>query len=95
MATTSLPDSPLSIGYLAPGWPLDAFPNGVVSCVADMADQLSRVKHRVTVVANYVEGSNADPTIYNLHQARYLGVSDSAFWTSSGIGLPRSGWRIV
>ena len=52
-------DPPLSIGYLSPGWPLEAFANGIVSYIADMADQLPRMGHRVTILANDTAGGEA------------------------------------
>ena len=63
-------DSPLSIGYLSPGWPLDAFPNGVVSYIADMVEPLQRMGHRVTVVAAQGTSPEPDPSIYDLKSAR-------------------------
>jgi glycosyltransferase involved in cell wall biosynthesis len=63
-------ESPLSVGYLSPGWPLDAFPNGVVSYIADMADELRRMGHQVTIVAAEVVGQEPDASIYDLEQAR-------------------------
>ena len=62
--------SSLSIGYLSPGWPLDAFPNGVVSYVADMADQLPRMGHCVTVMAAQVASREPDQQVYDLGRAR-------------------------
>jgi glycosyltransferase involved in cell wall biosynthesis len=64
------PVPPLSIGYLSPGWPLDAFPNGIVSYIAEMVDHLPRMGHRFTVVASNVAGENRDPSIYDLQQVR-------------------------
>jgi glycosyltransferase involved in cell wall biosynthesis len=61
---------PLSIGYLSPGWPLNAFPNGVVSYVADMADQLKKMGHQITVVAADVVGKTGDIAIYDVQLAR-------------------------
>jgi glycosyltransferase involved in cell wall biosynthesis len=69
----------LSIGYFSPGWPLDAFPNGVVSYVADMDRRLREVGHHVTVVASHVAEGPHDTTLYTLQQA----------WAS------RSPWRRV
>jgi glycosyltransferase involved in cell wall biosynthesis len=63
-------DSSLSVGYLSPGWPLDAFANGVVSYIADMTSQLRRMGHRVTIVAADLAASESDASIYDLHQAR-------------------------
>jgi glycosyltransferase involved in cell wall biosynthesis len=62
----------MSIGYLSPGWPLDGFPNGVVSYIADMVEPLRQMGHRVTVVAAEVAGAGAepDPSIYGLERGR-------------------------
>ena len=62
--------SPLSIGYFSVGWPLDAFPNGVVSYVVDMDRRLREAGHRVTVVAAQVMGGPYDTAIYRLQQAQ-------------------------
>ena len=70
MTSNILPDPPLSIGDLSPGWPLDAFPNGIVSYVADMADQLPRMGHGAIVVAARVAKHEPDQPIYDLEQAR-------------------------
>jgi hypothetical protein len=51
VSLTKLADGPLSIGYYSPGWPLDAFPNGVVSYVSDLYLCLKALGHEVTVVA--------------------------------------------
>ncbi|HZW32448.1 MAG TPA: glycosyltransferase family 4 protein [Isosphaeraceae bacterium] len=59
-------DSPLSIGYLSPGWPLDGFPNGVVSYIADMVAPLRRMGHQVTVVAAQITSPEPDPSIYEV-----------------------------
>lgn len=61
---------PLSIGYFSPGWPLDAFPNGVVSYVVDMDRRLRAAEHRVTVVASQIAGGPHNTTLYSLQQAR-------------------------
>jgi glycosyltransferase involved in cell wall biosynthesis len=61
---------PLSIGYLSPGWPLNAFPNGIVSYVADMADQLKKMGHQITIVAADVVGKTEDTSVYNVQLAR-------------------------
>ena len=47
---------PLSIGYISPGWPLEGFANGIVSYIADMAEELQRMGHRVTILANEIAG---------------------------------------
>ena len=61
---------PLSIGYLSPGWPLNSFPNGIVSYVADMADQLKKMGHQITIVAVDVVGKTEDTAVYSVQLAR-------------------------
>src|SRR5262245_39791450 len=41
---------PLSIGLLSAGWPPDAYPNGVVTYVAGLAEGLEALGHRVTIL---------------------------------------------
>ena len=63
------PDASLSIGYLSPGWPLDAFTNGIVSYVTEMADQLPKLGHRVTILANKTFGVQHDAGIYDIQES--------------------------
>ena len=58
----------LSIGYMSPGWPLEAFANGIVSYIDDMADQLSKMRHRVTILTTRTAGSECGAGVYNVHQ---------------------------
>jgi glycosyltransferase involved in cell wall biosynthesis len=60
---------PLSIGYLSPGWPLEAFANGIVSYIADMAAQLPRMGHRVTILANRTAEGDRDAGVYDVRQS--------------------------
>src|SRR5262245_18285207 len=41
---------PLSIGLFSAGWPPDAFPNGVITYVAGLAEGLEALGHRVTIL---------------------------------------------
>jgi glycosyltransferase involved in cell wall biosynthesis len=41
---------PLSIGLVSPGWPPDAYPNGIVTYVAVLAEGLRALGHRVTIL---------------------------------------------
>ena len=64
---------PLSIGYLSPGWPLEGFANGIVSYIADMADQLPRMGHRVTILAHHTAVGEPDAGVCGVqefHSAR-------------------------
>jgi glycosyltransferase involved in cell wall biosynthesis len=46
--------SALSIGYLSPGWPAEAFSNGIVTYIATLAPALQEMGLRVTVLAQQV-----------------------------------------
>jgi glycosyltransferase involved in cell wall biosynthesis len=64
------PDNPsLSIGYFSPGWPLEAFANGIISYIADMANQLPRMGHRVTILANKTAGGVSNAAVYDVQHA--------------------------
>jgi glycosyltransferase involved in cell wall biosynthesis len=70
MNPSKLNDSRRSICYFSPGWPLDSYPNGVVSYVADMYSQLRTMGHAVTILADEVAEGNHDPGVYDLQWAR-------------------------
>jgi glycosyltransferase involved in cell wall biosynthesis len=70
MNSTRSPASPLSVCYFSPGWPLDAYPNGVVSYVADLYAHLRAKGHEATILADGVAEGNHDPGVYDLHRAR-------------------------
>jgi glycosyltransferase involved in cell wall biosynthesis len=59
----------LSIGYFSPGWPLEAFANGIISYIADMADQLPRMGHLVTILANKTAGGVSSARVYDVQHA--------------------------
>jgi glycosyltransferase involved in cell wall biosynthesis len=61
---------PLSIGYYSVGWPLDGFPNGIVSYVADMAIQLREMGHQVAIVTAEVAGKVQDASVYDMQLVR-------------------------
>ncbi len=64
---------PLSIGLVTPGWPADAFSNGIVTYVATLVPSLRTMGHRVSVIAGHVAGDPGEPGIYDLarvHSAR-------------------------
>jgi glycosyltransferase involved in cell wall biosynthesis len=46
----------LSVAFVCPGWPLNAFPNGVVSYIAAMVEELRRGGHSASVLAGKVAG---------------------------------------
>jgi glycosyltransferase involved in cell wall biosynthesis len=70
--------SPLSIGLVSPGWPPDAFSNGIISYVDAIAGGLRALGHRVTVLnlAPAPPGEHGEP-VCNL------------VWPGAGRGLRR------
>jgi glycosyltransferase involved in cell wall biosynthesis len=64
------PSSSISIGYFSPGWPQETFSNGVIAYVADMAYQMKRMGHQVTIVAGKVVGETPGIPVYDLSLAR-------------------------
>ena len=58
--TSTGAESPLSIALLAPGWPLPAFANGVVTAVSTVRDGLRAQGHRVHVLTHQIVGPETD-----------------------------------
>jgi glycosyltransferase involved in cell wall biosynthesis len=56
----------LSIGLVTPGWPANAFPNGIVTYVATLLPSLRKIGHRVSVLAGEIVGDPGEPGIYDL-----------------------------
>lgn len=52
--------APLSIGLVTPGWPADAFPNGIVTYVATIVPALRKWGHKVSVIAGQIVGDTPD-----------------------------------
>ncbi len=61
---------PLSIAYYCPRWPLGAFPNGIVTYVSILTNQLRLQGHQATILADAVAEGYRDPGVYDLHEAR-------------------------
>lgn len=62
-------DASLSIGLMSPGWPREAFSNGIVTYVATVAPQLRDMGHRVAIVAAQVADGARDGSVYDVQQA--------------------------
>jgi glycosyltransferase involved in cell wall biosynthesis len=60
---------PLSIGLLSAGWPPDAFPNGVVTYVAGLAEGLQALGHRVTILTPALAPGAGGDLVYDLGRA--------------------------
>ena len=58
--------SSLSIGYYSPGWPLAAFPNGIVTYVATLVPTLKAMGLQVTIIAGRMAEETFDGSVYNL-----------------------------
>ena len=48
--------SPLSVAFISPGWPPDAFANGIIPYVANIAEEMRAAGHRVSILAERVRG---------------------------------------
>jgi glycosyltransferase involved in cell wall biosynthesis len=62
--------SPLSIGYYSPNWPIGASPNGVLTHVSFLSEQLRAMGHSTTILADTAAEGNHDPGVYNLQEIR-------------------------
>jgi glycosyltransferase involved in cell wall biosynthesis len=62
-------ESLLKVGYVSPGWPLEAFPNGIVTYVATVAPCLKQRGHSVSILAGHVVGTSAEAGVYNVDHA--------------------------
>ncbi len=52
----------LSVGYFSPGWPREAYPNGIVSYVATMVEGLHAIGHRPYILCENLSPSKGDST---------------------------------
>ena len=59
--------TPLSVAFLSPGWPSDAFANGVIPCIEMFSRALRQQGHRATVLSAMVAGEVDEATVRHLH----------------------------
>ncbi|MGO9599605.1 MAG: glycosyltransferase family 4 protein [Isosphaeraceae bacterium] len=67
--STSLTDR-LSIGYYTPDWPLGACPNGIVTYVSTLSEELGAMGHQLTILAGAVDKNHHDPGVYDVAALR-------------------------
>ena len=67
-AETGRDEPPLSVAYLSPGWPPEAFANGVIPCIAAVADELRRRGHRASILSLRTVGGGGED-VYDLSHA--------------------------
>jgi len=63
-------DTHLSIGYYSPSWPIGASPNGILTYVSFISEQLRAMGHQTTILADAVAEGDHDPGVYNLQKVR-------------------------
>jgi glycosyltransferase involved in cell wall biosynthesis len=63
-------DTHLSIGYYSPSWPIGASPNGVLTHVSLLSEQLKAMGHPTTILADAIAEGDHDPGVYNLQEVR-------------------------
>ncbi len=62
-------ESRLSIGFVSPGWPPEAYSNGIVTYLAALIPQFRAMGHRVSILAGQVAGELNDPSVYDTRRA--------------------------
>lgn len=60
----------LSIGYYSPSWPIGAAPNGVLTHVSLLSEQLKTMGYQTAILADSIAEGNHDPGVYNLEAVR-------------------------
>ena len=73
---------------------MDAFPNGVVSYIADMATQLKKMRHKITIVTGDAIGKTQDGEVYQMQLSPPIDAWHDAYCTRFPIESRRSGQRI-
>ncbi|MBV8230967.1 MAG: glycosyltransferase family 4 protein [Planctomycetaceae bacterium] len=72
-AETGRDERPLSVAYLSPGWPPEAFANGVIPCIAAVADELRRRGHRASILSLRTVGGGGE----DVHDLSRAGASSA------------------
>jgi glycosyltransferase involved in cell wall biosynthesis len=57
---TASVSAPLSLAFYSPGWPPDAFPNGIISYTASMRGGLEELGHRVRLFSGWLDADAED-----------------------------------
>ena len=60
----------LSIGYISPGWPAEAFSNGVATAIGTLTPAFRAMGHRVTIITCQMAEGTRDETVYDLAHFR-------------------------
>ena len=60
------PGATLSAAFVSPGWPPDAFSNGIVPYVADVADEMRRVRNRVAILTQRLVGEAGSDDVVDI-----------------------------
>jgi glycosyltransferase involved in cell wall biosynthesis len=60
----------LSMAFVSPGWPPNAFANGIVPYVANITDEMRIAGHRVTIVAQKIMGEESSDKVRNVETTR-------------------------
>lgn len=91
----------LSIGFFCPGWPLEAFSNGIVTYVSTVAPALRSLGHGVSILAAEVAPGMHDPAVFNVDEAARSRswprrISDGLWYRVAPRTAIRSlAWRVV
>jgi glycosyltransferase involved in cell wall biosynthesis len=91
---------PLSAAFVSPGWPPDAFANGIIPYIANIADEMRRAGHRVSIVAEFTQGELGED-VSDAHPSRRppnlaaRAVDYLAYRASSELGERRQAVRAL
>jgi glycosyltransferase involved in cell wall biosynthesis len=61
---------PLSVGLVSPAWPVDAYPNGIVTYVANVAEGMQALGHRTTILAQAVAPGDGGDAVFSTQSVR-------------------------
>ena len=62
--------APLSVGLVSPAWPLDAYPNGIITYVANVAEGMRLLGHRPTILAQALAAGDWGDSVYDSQSVR-------------------------
>jgi glycosyltransferase involved in cell wall biosynthesis len=62
--------APLSVGLVSPAWPLDVYPNGIITYVANVAEGMRALGQRTTILAQALAAGDWGDSVYDIQSVR-------------------------
>lgn len=85
--------APLSLAFVTPAWPADAFPNGIATYTGSVAPALRRMGHDVAIIAGQVVNSADDFPVYDLSRFEHGPAARFGDAIARRLAPKRSVWR--